>query len=42
VQLAGRPFDEAGLLRVGQLLQRRTSWHLRRPAPVGAGAEVAA
>ena len=42
VQLAGRPFDEAGLLRVGQLLQRRTDWHLRRPAPVGAGAEVAA
>jgi aspartyl-tRNA(Asn)/glutamyl-tRNA(Gln) amidotransferase subunit A len=42
VQLAGRPFDEATLLRVGQLLQRRTSWHLRQPAPVGAGTGVAA
>jgi aspartyl-tRNA(Asn)/glutamyl-tRNA(Gln) amidotransferase subunit A len=31
VQLAGRPFDEAGLLRVGQLLQTRTDWHLRMP-----------
>ncbi|HEY2099719.1 MAG TPA: amidase [Pseudonocardia sp.] len=41
VQLAGRPFDEAGLLRVGQLLQRRTDWHLRQPEPVGAAELVA-
>jgi aspartyl-tRNA(Asn)/glutamyl-tRNA(Gln) amidotransferase subunit A len=41
VQLAGRPFDEAGLLRVGQLLQRRTDWHLRQPEPVSAAELVA-
>jgi aspartyl-tRNA(Asn)/glutamyl-tRNA(Gln) amidotransferase subunit A len=33
VQLAGRPFDEALLVGVGQLLQSRTDWHLRTPAP---------
>ena len=36
VQLAGRPFDEARLLQIGQLLQRRTDWHLRRPALIAA------
>lgn len=33
VQLAGRPFDEALVLGVGQSLQSRTDWHLRTPAP---------
>jgi aspartyl-tRNA(Asn)/glutamyl-tRNA(Gln) amidotransferase subunit A len=31
IHLAGRPFDEATLLRVGYEYQRDTSWHLRRP-----------
>lgn len=31
LQLVGRPFDEALLLRVGHAFQRRTDWHLRRP-----------
>ncbi|WP_028932424.1 amidase [Pseudonocardia spinosispora] len=35
VQVAGRPFAEAQLLRVGQVLQARTDWHLQLPEPVG-------
>jgi len=32
LQLIGRPFDEATLLRVGHLFQESTDWHLQRPA----------
>jgi aspartyl-tRNA(Asn)/glutamyl-tRNA(Gln) amidotransferase subunit A len=31
LQLIGRPFDEATLLRVGDAYQRLTDWHTRRP-----------
>ncbi len=32
LQLIGRPFDEATLLRVGDAYQQMTDWHTRRPA----------
>ena len=32
LQLIGRPFDEATLLRVGDAYQRNSDWHMRRPA----------
>ena len=32
LQLAGRPFDEATVLRVGHAYEQATSWHTRRPA----------
>jgi aspartyl-tRNA(Asn)/glutamyl-tRNA(Gln) amidotransferase subunit A len=35
LQLVGRPFDEATLLRVGYAYQQATGWHRRRP-PEGA------
>jgi aspartyl-tRNA(Asn)/glutamyl-tRNA(Gln) amidotransferase subunit A len=31
LQLIGRPFDEATMLRVGDAYQRLTDWHTRRP-----------
>ena len=31
LQLAGRPFDEATVLRAGQAFQEATDWHRRRP-----------
>ncbi|HMQ29723.1 MAG TPA: Asp-tRNA(Asn)/Glu-tRNA(Gln) amidotransferase subunit GatA [Chloroflexaceae bacterium] len=31
LQLIGRPFDEAALLRAGDAYQRVTDWHTRRP-----------
>lgn len=31
LQLVGRPFDEATLLRVGHAYQQATGWHRRRP-----------
>jgi aspartyl-tRNA(Asn)/glutamyl-tRNA(Gln) amidotransferase subunit A len=31
LQLIGRPFDEASLLRAGDAYQRVTDWHTRRP-----------
>ena len=31
LQLAGRPFDEATVLRVGHAYQQATDWHVRRP-----------
>ncbi|MFL5807413.1 MAG: amidase family protein, partial [Roseiflexaceae bacterium] len=34
LQLVGRPFDEATLLRVGDAYQRITDWHTRLPAIV--------
>jgi len=36
LQLVGRPFDEATVLRVGHAYQEATRWHERRPPdPVG-------
>jgi aspartyl-tRNA(Asn)/glutamyl-tRNA(Gln) amidotransferase subunit A len=32
LQLIGKPFDEATLLRVGDAYQQMTDWHTRRPA----------
>ena len=34
MQIVGRPFDEATVLRVADAYQRVTDWHTRRP-PVG-------
>ena len=34
LQLIGRPFDEATVLRAGRAYERATDWHTRRP-PVG-------
>jgi aspartyl-tRNA(Asn)/glutamyl-tRNA(Gln) amidotransferase subunit A len=31
IQLVGRPFDEATLLRIGQAFEQATDWHSRRP-----------
>ncbi|MCI0778624.1 MAG: hypothetical protein J4N32_01285, partial [Chloroflexi bacterium] len=31
MQIAGRPFDENTLFRVGYAYQQRTDWHERRP-----------
>lgn len=31
LQLTGRPFDEATVLRVGHVYERATDWHTRRP-----------
>ena len=31
LQIAGRPFDEATVLRAGDAYQRATDWHLRKP-----------
>jgi Asp-tRNA(Asn)/Glu-tRNA(Gln) amidotransferase A subunit family amidase len=35
LQIAGRPFDEATVLRVGQAYEQATGWHLRRPEGLG-------
>jgi aspartyl-tRNA(Asn)/glutamyl-tRNA(Gln) amidotransferase subunit A len=32
LQLAGRPFDEATVLRAGHAYEQATDWHRRRPA----------
>jgi aspartyl-tRNA(Asn)/glutamyl-tRNA(Gln) amidotransferase subunit A len=31
MQIAGKPFDEATVLRAGHAYERATTWHLRRP-----------
>ncbi len=31
LQISGRPFDEATVLRVGQAYEQASDWHLRRP-----------
>lgn len=31
MQIVGRPWDEARVLKVGEAFQRDTTWHLRRP-----------
>jgi aspartyl-tRNA(Asn)/glutamyl-tRNA(Gln) amidotransferase subunit A len=33
LQVIGRPFDEATVLRIGQAYQSATDWHERRPQP---------
>jgi len=33
MQLVGRPFDEATILRVAHQYQQRTDWHRRFPSP---------
>jgi aspartyl-tRNA(Asn)/glutamyl-tRNA(Gln) amidotransferase subunit A len=35
MQISGRPFDEATVLRTGHAYQRATEWHRRRP-PISA------
>ena len=40
MQIVGRPFDEATVLRVADAYQRVTDWHTRRP-PVGQDAPAA-
>jgi aspartyl-tRNA(Asn)/glutamyl-tRNA(Gln) amidotransferase subunit A len=40
LQLAGRPFAEARLLRLADAYQRDTDWHSRRPALAAAMAEA--
>ncbi|MBB3704962.1 amidase [Aminobacter aminovorans] len=32
LQIAGKPFDEATVLRIGDAYQRSTAWHLKKPA----------
>jgi aspartyl-tRNA(Asn)/glutamyl-tRNA(Gln) amidotransferase subunit A len=34
MQIVGRPFDEATILRVGHAFERATAWHTRRPSLV--------
>jgi Asp-tRNA(Asn)/Glu-tRNA(Gln) amidotransferase A subunit family amidase len=31
LQLIGRPFDEATILRLGQAYQHQTDWHTKQP-----------
>lgn len=35
LQIIGRPFDEATVLRAGHAYQQATEWHLRRPTAAG-------
>jgi aspartyl-tRNA(Asn)/glutamyl-tRNA(Gln) amidotransferase subunit A len=32
MQIAGRPFDDATVLRIGHAYERATAWRMRRPA----------
>ena len=32
LQIAGNPFDEAGILRIAQAYEQATEWHLKHPA----------
>ncbi len=41
MQLLGRPFDEATLLRIGDTYEKATPWRTRRPALVEGAAPVA-
>lgn len=41
IQIAGRPFDEATVLRAGDAYQSRTAWHLTVPPFVAASASAA-
>jgi aspartyl-tRNA(Asn)/glutamyl-tRNA(Gln) amidotransferase subunit A len=33
IQIVGRPFDEATVLRIARAYERATDWHIRRPDP---------
>jgi aspartyl-tRNA(Asn)/glutamyl-tRNA(Gln) amidotransferase subunit A len=35
IQIVGRPFDDATVLRVARAYERATPWHTRRPDPAG-------
>jgi aspartyl-tRNA(Asn)/glutamyl-tRNA(Gln) amidotransferase subunit A len=35
MQIAGLPFDEASVVRIGDAFQSGTDWHLREPSPPG-------
>lgn len=35
MQIVGRPFDEATVLRIARTYERATDWHARRPDPAG-------
>ena len=35
IQIVGRPFDEATVLRIARAYERATDWHTRRPDPHG-------
>ncbi|HLX77395.1 MAG TPA: amidase, partial [Acidimicrobiales bacterium] len=37
LQIIGKPFDDASVLRAGDAYQRRTEWHLRQPEFAGTG-----
>jgi aspartyl-tRNA(Asn)/glutamyl-tRNA(Gln) amidotransferase subunit A len=40
LQVAGRPFDEATVLRAGHAYEQATDWHLRRPTRLTAGLDA--
>ena len=33
IQIVGRPYDEATVLRIARAYERATAWHTRRPDP---------
>jgi aspartyl-tRNA(Asn)/glutamyl-tRNA(Gln) amidotransferase subunit A len=35
LQIVGRPFDDATVLRIARAYERATPWHTRRPDPAG-------
>ena len=35
LQIVGRPFDDATVLRIARSYERATPWHTRRPDPAG-------
>jgi aspartyl-tRNA(Asn)/glutamyl-tRNA(Gln) amidotransferase subunit A len=35
IQIVGRPFDDATMLRAARAYERATDWHRRRPDPAG-------
>ena len=41
LQIVGKPFDEATVLRVGDAFQQVTDWHLQVPAMAAAEAVAA-
>ncbi len=35
LQIVGRPFEDATVLRIARAYERATDWHTRRPDPAG-------
>jgi len=35
IQIVGRAFDDATVLRIARAYERATEWHTRRPSPQG-------